>query len=111
MKSLKKATIVTNKKDTQHTNAERNILGTLSFISNSSKDYNCTGGVTITPHMWVPITPITRKFWENTEKVSKIFEKWAKSWKKSEKVDFNEGKECAIFLYNIRRSLIREPNE
>lgn len=30
MKSLKKATIVTNKKDTQHTNAERNILGRMN---------------------------------------------------------------------------------
>ena len=39
MKSLKKATIVTNKKDTQHTNAERNILG--KFItSRPSKDYS-----------------------------------------------------------------------
>ena len=28
MKSLKKATIVTNQKDTVHTKAERNILGT-----------------------------------------------------------------------------------
>ena len=33
MKSLKKATIVTSKKDTDHTKAERNILGNLSFLS------------------------------------------------------------------------------
>ena len=32
MKSLKKATIVTSKKDTDHTKAERNILGNLSFL-------------------------------------------------------------------------------
>lgn len=55
------------------------------------------GGVTITPHKRVPITPITRKFWENAETVSKFFEKCAKSWKKSEKVDFNEGEKSASF--------------
>ena len=32
MKSLKKATIVTSKKDTDHTKAERNILGNLKNI-------------------------------------------------------------------------------
>ena len=32
MKSLKKATIVTSKKDTDHTKAERNILGKSLFF-------------------------------------------------------------------------------
>ena len=41
MKSLKKATIVTSKKDTDHTKAERNILGRIieveNFFTNSSE--------------------------------------------------------------------------
>ena len=38
MKSLKKATIVTNKKDTDHTKAERNILGKSKKITREYKE-------------------------------------------------------------------------
>jgi len=41
MKSLKKATIVTSKKDTDHTKAERNILGEI-FKTSVHKSY-CVG--------------------------------------------------------------------
>ena len=65
------------------------------------------GGLSITPHRWVPITPITslferavdlyktHHFWENFAKTRKSLENFGKFLKIGEnfweKVDFNEG--------------------